>query len=267
MEAHRGAVPQVVANVETAAFTHEELALAVHIDGFPGPRCGISYDWFHDGPQPMPTHPQALLILGDGPFAVEALDIAEAAGIAALGFVNSVQRPAPAARLAGQPVFFVDDIPYRPQECRLVCAIVTTRRRDFIARMLGQGFGFASLIHPFANISKRAAIGEGCIVNAGVVISPNAALGAHTIVNRGGLVGHDVRTGQGCTFGPGSNIAGHVSIGDASFVGQGAVIRERLRIGSHAVVAAGAVVLADVGDGEMVAGVPARVVKSGLTGY
>src|SRR5205085_12219244 len=49
VDAHRGAVPQFVADVEIDAFTHEELAVAVHIDGFPGlalhrPR-GVGKPW------------------------------------------------------------------------------------------------------------------------------------------------------------------------------------------------------------------------------
>jgi sugar O-acyltransferase (sialic acid O-acetyltransferase NeuD family) len=208
------------------------------------------------------------LILGDGPFAVEALDIAEAiGGIAPLGFVNSLAPPAVGATLAGLPVFWVDEIPVRPEDCEVVCAIITTRRLAFIERMETRHYRFHTLVHPSAHISKRAIVCDGCIVNAGAVLSANAELGAHTIVNRGALIGHDTRTGRCCTLGPGVNIAGDVRIGGGTFVGQGAVIRERTAIGNNAVVAAGAVVLDDVGDNEMVAGLPARVVKSGVTGY
>jgi sugar O-acyltransferase (sialic acid O-acetyltransferase NeuD family) len=212
--------------------------------------------------------PASLLILGDGPFAVEALDIAEAAGgIVPLGFVNSVQRPTAGATLAGLPVFWVEDVTFGREDCELVCAIVSTRRRGFIERMAGQGFRFRSLVHPFASVSKRATLGEGCIVNAGAVISPNARLGAHCIVNRGALIGHDTVTGRFCTIGPGANLAGHVRLGDGVFAAQGAVVRERLQVGEGAVVAAGAVVLTDVAAGQMVAGVPARIVKAGVNGY
>jgi hypothetical protein len=37
VHAHRGIVPQFVADVEIDAFAHDELAVAVHVDGFPGP--------------------------------------------------------------------------------------------------------------------------------------------------------------------------------------------------------------------------------------
>jgi sugar O-acyltransferase (sialic acid O-acetyltransferase NeuD family) len=209
-----------------------------------------------------------LLFLGDGRFAVEALEIAEAAGgFAPLGFVNSLARPDPSATLEGLPVFWVDDIPFDPAQCEVVCAIVTTERRSFIELMRWRGYRFASLVHPFSNVSRRSRIGDGCILNAGAVIGSNAVIGDYTIVNRGALIGHDDRTGECCTIGPGANIAGSVEIGEGVFVAQGAVIRERLRVGNGAVVAAGAVVLQDVNAHEMVAGIPARKIKSGVNGH
>ena len=212
--------------------------------------------------------PQPLLFLGDGPFAVEALDIAEAAGgFTPLGFVNSVQRPVSGSTLAGLPIFWIDDIPWRPDECHVVCAIVTTRRRAFIDDMRGRGYRFASLIHPFASVSKRSRIHDGCILNAGVVVASNTDVGEYAVVNRGALIGHDNRIGKCCTIGPGANSAGNVEIGDGTFVGQGAVIRERVKIGPDAAIAAGAVVLQDVRANDMVAGIPARVIKSGVNGY
>ena len=212
----------------------------------------------------MPTRP--LLLLGNGRFAVEALEIAEAAGFAPLGFVNSLARLDKGATLEGLPVFWVDEIPAGPDACEVACAIVTTRRLPFIELMTSRGYRFVSLVHPFTNVSKRARIGSGCIVNAGTVIGSNAVLSDHTIVNRGALVGHDVAIGYGCTVGPGANIAGNVEIGDGAFIAQGAVILEGIRIGKGAVVGAGALVRQDVAANDMVMGVPAKVVKSGVNG-
>lgn len=212
--------------------------------------------------------PRSLLFLGDGTFAVEALEIAEAAGgFTPLGFVNNIAPPASGATLEGLPVFWVDDIPFGPEACDVVCAIVTTQRRAFVEQIRSRGYRFRPLIHPFANVSRRARIGDGCILNAGVIVASNATLGDYTIVNRGAMIGHDNRTGRCCTIGPGANIAGRVEIGDGAFVGQGAIVREGLRIGVGAAVGAGAVVLQDVRANDMVAGIPARVIKSGVNGY
>lgn len=212
----------------------------------------------------MPTRP--LLLLGNGRFAVEALEIAEAVGFSPLGFVNSLARPDKGIKLEGLPVFWFDEIPAEPDACEAVCAIVTTRRLPFIELIASRGYRFASLVHPSTNVSKRARIGTGCIVNAGTVIGSNAVLGDHTIVNRGALVGHDVAIGYGCTIGPGANIAGNVEVGDGAFIAQGAVILEGIKIGKGAVVGAGALVRTDVQPNDMVVGLPAKVSRSDVNG-
>jgi sugar O-acyltransferase (sialic acid O-acetyltransferase NeuD family) len=213
----------------------------------------------------MKTRP--LLLMGHGRFAVEAIEIAEAIGdFSLLGFVNSVARPDPGATVEGLPVFWIDDLPYGPAECEVVCPIVTTKRRPFVDQMRTRGYRFASLVHPFTNVSRRAHVGAGCIVNAGAVIGSNAVLGDYTILNRGALIGHDARIGSCCTVGPGANIAGNVDIGDGTFVAQAAVILEGIKIGKEAVIAAGAIVLKDVQPNDMVAGIPAKIVRSGVHG-
>ncbi len=53
-----------------------------------------------------------------------------------------------------------------------------------------------------------------------------------------------------------------VDIGDGAFLGEGCVILKGVRIGKRAVVAANAVVTRDVPDFTVVAGVPARIIKS-----
>lgn len=53
-----------------------------------------------------------------------------------------------------------------------------------------------------------------------------------------------------------------VEIADGAFLGEGCVILKGVRVGTRAVVAANAVVTRDVPDFAVVAGVPARVVKS-----
>jgi maltose O-acetyltransferase len=53
-----------------------------------------------------------------------------------------------------------------------------------------------------------------------------------------------------------------VEIGNDVWIGTGAIILPRVRIGSRSIVAAGAVVTKDVPEDVLVAGVPARIVKT-----
>jgi sugar O-acyltransferase (sialic acid O-acetyltransferase NeuD family) len=209
-----------------------------------------------------------LLILGCGEFAVEALDIAEAAGtFETLGFVESLKRPAAGQRHAERPVFWVDELPYAPGECTLVAAVGNTiERRTFVHAMQARGYAFAAIIHPSAVISPRAVVQAGSIVHAGAIVASNAMLGPHVIVNRGALIGHDVRIDAFATIGPGANVAGGVTIGACAYLGIGAVVSDHLPIGEESVVGAGAVVTRPVPPNVVVAGVPARVVQTGVAG-
>jgi sugar O-acyltransferase (sialic acid O-acetyltransferase NeuD family) len=208
-----------------------------------------------------------LLILGDGAFALETLDIAEAAGrFRPLGFVNSVARPEPNARLAGLPVFWIDALPFQPDGACVVTGIGSTKRRHAIETMLARGSRFVAIVHPSAVVSPRASIGDGCVINAGAVISRGAVIEPHVVLNRGCLIGHDTRIGSFATVGPGANIAGGVEIGSSAYIGIGAVVRDHLSVGAESVVGAGAVVLKDVAPNTMVAGVPARIIRTGVVG-
>lgn len=210
---------------------------------------------------------QPLLILGSGTFAVETLDIAEAAGgFAPLGFVNSVERPAPGAMHADLPVFWVDDVPFAPDDCALVAGIVSTQRRAFVEQMTQRGYRFVTVAHPSAVISRRAQVLAGSVINAGAIIAQNAVIGEHVIVNRGALIGHDIRLASFCTVGPGANIAGGVTVGEGAYIGVGAVVRDHVDIGAGAIVGAGAVVVKSVPPGVLVLGMPAQIVKTNVKG-
>lgn len=53
-------------------------------------------------------------------------------------------------------------------------------------------------------------------------------------------------------------------IGDHVYIGAGAKVLGPIRIGSNVVIGANAVVVDDVLDGVLVAGIPARIIKSGI---
>jgi len=206
-----------------------------------------------------------LVILGAGSMAVEVLDIVEAGGeFSVAGFaVNSGEAP---AELEGRPVYRADALPLGPEECLLVGAMVSNKRRAFLEEMAGRGYRFATVIHPTAQISKRARIGAGCVIHPGVIVASNTAIGDHVLVNRGALIGHDNRIEAYTTIGPGANLAGALHVGPGAYLGVGCVVRDHLTIGRGAVVAAGAVVVKDVAEHTLCGGVPAKVLQTGVDG-
>jgi UDP-3-O-[3-hydroxymyristoyl] glucosamine N-acyltransferase len=111
-----------------------------------------------------------------------------------------------------------------------------------------------------------------------VIIEDNVDIGANCCVDRGALsdtlikagtkldnlihVAHNDNIGKNCFIAAGAVFSGSVSIGDGCFIGVSASFKERVRVGNDVVVGMGAVVIRDIPDGDVVAGVPAKSVKT-----
>ncbi len=107
----------------------------------------------------------------------------------------------------------------------------------------------------------RVTIGSGVFINQGVTIASDLHITIGDDVLIGDLVGiydtsfHEVDEGSGAH-------RAEVVIGQNVWLARGCVVLPGVTIGEHSVVAAGAVVTTDVPPRSLVAGVPARVVRS-----
>lgn len=125
-------------------------------------------------------------------------------------------------------------------------------------------------IEPGAIIRDKVAIGDNAIIMMGAAINIGASIGAGTMIDMNVVVGGRAKIGAMCHIGAGSVIAGVIEppsaqpvvIEDDVLVGANAVVLEGVRIGKGSVVAAGAVVTVDVPENSVVAGAPARVIKT-----
>jgi len=121
---------------------------------------------------------------------------------------------------------------------------------------------FETLVHPSAYISPLVALPEGGVINANVTIASGVGLGKHVFINRGATIGHDTVLQDYVIVQPGANLAGHIRVGEGATIGMGACVIEDRLIGEHSMIAAGSVVTQDVQGGTLVAGNPARFMKS-----
>lgn len=211
---------------------------------------------------------QRLLILGSRVFAEEVADLADdIPDVQLVGFVENLERERCATPLLGLPVYWIDDIKPLIEDHRAVCALGTTHRSQLIIQAAALGVQFTTLIHPTARVSRKTALGDGCIISVGTIIAAHSQLNGHVIVNRGAMIGHHTSIGEFVTVGPGANIAGQCMIGKGVYIGMSAVVLDGITIGPHAIVGAGAVVTKDVPANVQVVGVPARIVKENVDGH
>jgi sugar O-acyltransferase (sialic acid O-acetyltransferase NeuD family) len=119
-----------------------------------------------------------------------------------------------------------------------------------------------SLVHPSAIVSPSVVIGRGTVVFALAVINAAARIGSAVIINSGAMIEHDCVVSDGAHVSPGAVLAGGVTIGERSWIGAGATIIQGVTIGADVTVGAGSVVLRNVVDGSVVAGVPARPLRT-----
>ena len=203
-----------------------------------------------------------MAVLGTSLFAPEVVDVVDDTGLFDVAvFIENWDREKAGTALLDRPVVWIADAAPLAATHQALCSIGTTRRRGFIEDVEALGFRFATVVHPTARVSRRSCVGEGSVVNAGVIVAANTTIGRHVILNRGVLVGHDTTIHEYVTVSPGANIAGAVTIGQGAYIGMGAIVLDRIRVGEGAVVAAGAVVTKDVPARVQVMGMPARIVK------
>jgi acetyltransferase-like isoleucine patch superfamily enzyme len=139
----------------------------------------------------------------------------------------------------------------------------------------GAEIATGAIIGDQTQVRERATIGPGSVVGRGSSVDFDARVGAHVLIQTGvyvtggSVVEDDVFLGPGVLttndHTMGRHPRGEALLGPtfrrACRVGGGAVLVPGVVIGEEAFVAAGAVVTRDVGDREVVMGVPARVVR------
>ena len=191
-----------------------------------------------------------IFVAGTGSYALEVVEYARAAGLAVDGLVELAEPARVGTTIHGLPVVAADPA--------LGDAVIATGG-DRLARWatLAPGWRPVTVVHPRAQVSPSAVVGDGCLIGPYAVIGAATVVEDHAVVARGALVGHHVRIGPGAVVNPGANVGGNARVGARAQIGMGAIVLNAMTVGEAVVVAAGAVVVGPVADGQRVQGVPA----------
>lgn len=118
------------------------------------------------------------------------------------------------------------------------------------------------IIHKNTVISKHSQVGDGSIILSTTVVGPQVRIGANCVIFSSCNLEHDVTIGKNVFLSPGAKICGYVTVGDHTFIGANATIIPNITIGNNATIGAGSVVTKDVSDNAVVAGNPAKYLKT-----
>lgn len=159
------------------------------------------------------------------------------------------------------PVDLVRELP----GVRLVVCVGNPRnyfaRAEIVERLGLPERRYATVVHPFAQVSRSSTVGAGSVLLAGVVLTADATISRHVAVMPHAVVTHDVVVRDFATLASGVKLGGGVVVDEGAYLGAGAMVREGVRIGAWSQVGMGSVVLRDVPDGEVWAGNPARKLR------
>lgn len=121
---------------------------------------------------------------------------------------------------------------------------------------------FVTLVHPCASVSESATLGVGSLVFAFAAVGAGARLGSHVTILPHSVVSHDASVGDWTQIATAAIVSGSAHVGRCCYVGAGSMIIDGAIVGDGALVGMGSVVLNEVPPGVVVAGNPARILRT-----
>lgn len=132
-------------------------------------------------------------------------------------------------------------------------------RQSLVGRIENRKVTFPTIVHPTAITGAETnVLGNGCVIQAGVIMTTGIALEDFVIVQGATTIGHDAHLGAYTIIMPGCSISGNVRIGARTMMGTGARILQNLILGQDCIVGAGAVITKSFPEGARLVGVPAK---------
>lgn len=115
-------------------------------------------------------------------------------------------------------------------------------RENIFNKLISLKANIATVVSPFAIVSKYANIGSGTIVMHGSIVGPNVRIGNNCIINNGADIEHDSAISNHCHISTRSVINGNCKIGNGVFIGSNTTVFQGISIIDNAVVSGGSLI-------------------------
>ena len=140
------------------------------------------------------------------------------------------------------------------------CCFIIAIGSNSIRKAIAEKFNcqWYTAIHPSAQVSKSAMVGEGTAIMANAVVNPDAKIGAHTIINTGAIVEHDCVIGNYTHISPRATVCGVTTVGNSCWLGAGSTVKNVLTICDNTIVGLGSAVIKSITAPGTYVGVPAK---------
>lgn len=208
-----------------------------------------------------------IYVLGIGHNTIVYIDLLEQCGYNILGLYNYADDKIGEEYFGYQIIGTYNDLYSKSDLTGMSFALSmgdNRMRKDAYDKITSKNGNIPTIVHPKADVSKYAKLGNGVIVHSNTVIHPDTIIGDNTVFSCNATMIHSSIIGNHCYIAGNALIGAYTKILDGVLVGLNAtVVSGKVDyIGVNAIIGAGAVVSSSVESNCIVAGVPARLIKS-----
>lgn len=199
----------------------------------------------------------SIVVVGAGGHGREVADVALAAGLELVGFLDDGDPDVALLERRGAVLLGGVELVAELDHQVLLGIGDGAARARLDERLVALGLASPVVVHPQASTGTDVELGPGTVLAAGARVTTHVVVGRHGYVGPNATLGHDTVLGDCVTVLPGATVSGSVTLGAGASIGTGANVLQGLTVGAAAMVGAGSVVTRDVAAGVTVVGVPA----------
>lgn len=172
-----------------------------------------------------------LILVGGGGHCKSCIDVIEQTGkYEIVGILDKIELRN--QKVLGYEIIGSDDDmeKYAQEGCSFLITVGQIRsssiRKMLFSKLEACQANLATVISPFAIVSRHAEIGKGTIVMHHALVNADALIGENSIINSKALIEHDVTIEDHCHISTAAVVNGGSVIKEGSFFGSNAVSKE-----------------------------------------